>query len=207
MERVEATVERRQLESAAASYSYLRGLRLVPLGLLIILAALTNWEVGPLRHLWTFPVAALVITSASLPITRYYKEHYGRVRPSKRQQVREAVATVVSLALMIGVSLVLRSDAPWSLDLPVNSAAAAWSMVMLVTTAITLGMRKHRVIIWGSLLVVGLLPVWNGADPTNIGLLLAGLATIATGIFDHRLLARTFGSPAGLSLEARDAGA
>ena len=62
-------------------------------------------------------------------------------------------------------------------------------------------------IIWGSLLVAGLLPVWNGADPTNIGLLLAGVATIATGIFDHRLFAATFGSPVGPSLEARDAGA
>jgi hypothetical protein len=206
MERDEATVKRRQLQSAVASYSYLRGLRLIPLGLLIVLAALANWEVGPLRHLWTFPVAALLIGAACLPITRYYNEHYGRVRPSTRQQVREAVAIVLSLALMIGVSLLLRSRAPWSLDLPVNSAAAGWGMVMLGSTAITLGVRKHRVIIWGSLLVVGLLPVWNGADPTNIGLLLAGVATIATGIFDHRLLARTLGPRASLSLEARDAG-
>jgi hypothetical protein len=207
MERADTTMQRRSLESAVASYSYLRGLRLIPLGLLIVLAALTNWEVGPLRHLWVFPVAALLIGAASLPITRYYNEHYGRVRPSTRQQVREAIAVVVSLALMIGVSLLLRSHAPWSLDLPVNSAAAGWGMVMLASTAITLGVRKHRVIIWGSLLVAGLLPVWNGADPTNIGLLLAGVATIATGIFDHRLLTRTFGPPAGLSLEARDAGA
>lgn len=207
MERDEATVERRQMESAAASYSYLRGLRLLPLGLLIVLAALANWEVGPLRHLWTFAVAAALIWAVSLQITRYYNEHYGRITPSTRQQVREGAVIALSLALMIGVSLLLRSRAPWSLDLPVNSAAAGWGMVMLASTAITLGATKHRVIIWGSLLVAGLLPVWTGADPTNIGLLLAGVATIATGIFDHRLFAQTFGSPVGPSLEARDAGA
>jgi hypothetical protein len=68
-------------------------------------------------------------------------------------------------------------------------------------------LRRHHVIIFGTLLVAGLLPVWTGADPSNIGLFLAGIAFIATGIFDHRLLVRTFGPANRLKLEHGNAGA
>ena len=61
-------------------------------------------------------------------------------------------------------------------------------------------LRTYHAIIFGSLVVVGLLPVWDGADPSNTGLVLIGAAIIATGILDHRLLVRTFGSPKDLAL-------
>jgi len=207
MERVNETVERKQLESAAASYSYLKGLYLIPLGLLFVLAALANWEVGPLRHVWVFPAAALVVAAACLPIARYYHENYGRVRPSSRQQARGVVAVIVSLAVMVGGSLLLRSEASWSLDLPVNATAASFAVVMLASNAIQVGLKAHHWTIWGSVLVVGLLPVWDGADPSNVGLVLAGVAVMATGVFDHRLLVRTFGSAKVLNLRDGDAGA
>jgi hypothetical protein len=63
-------MQQTDLETAAAKYSYLRGLFFVPLGVLFILAALANWEVGPLRHTWAFPVAALAVAAACLPIGR-----------------------------------------------------------------------------------------------------------------------------------------
>ena len=81
-------MQRGNLETAAANYSYLRGLLFIPVGALFILAALANWEVGPLRHIWAFPVAAVVVGAACLPIARYYNENYGRLSPSTRQQVR-----------------------------------------------------------------------------------------------------------------------
>lgn len=62
-------------------------------------------------------------------------------------------------------------------------------------------------IVWGALLVIGALPVWNGADPSNIGLLLAGLAVILNGALDHRLFVRTFGPAEALESEDSDAGA
>jgi hypothetical protein len=69
-------------------------------------------------------------------------------------------------------------------------------------------LRRHHLMIFGTLLVAGLLPVWNGADPSNIGgLFLAGIAFIATGILDHRLLVRTFGPANRLKLEHGNAGA
>ena len=70
-------MERNKLETAAANYSYLRGLFCIPLGTLCILAALFNWEWGPLRHAWVFVGAVLVVGAACLPINRYYNENYG----------------------------------------------------------------------------------------------------------------------------------
>jgi hypothetical protein len=123
-------MERRQLEKAATNYSYLRGLLFIPGGALCIVAALGNWEVGPLRHGWAFVAAVLVIGVASLLIARYYNENYGRLTPSTSQQLRAALAVMIGVAVMIGGSLLLRSRADWSLDLPVNAIARSalpWS--------------------------------------------------------------------------------
>lgn len=200
-------MERKKLETAAANYSYLRGLFYIPLGTLFILAALFNWEWGPLRHTWVFLGAVLVIGAACLPINRYYNENYGRVTPSTRQQFRAVVATIISVAVMVGGVFLLRSRANWSLDLPVDPIAASFGLLMLAYYAIVVGLRTHHMVIWGSLLVAGLLPVWGGADPSNIGLVLTGVAVMANGIFDHRLLVRTFGSSKGLNVENSDVGA
>jgi hypothetical protein len=198
----EQTVERRALESAVANSLYLRGLGLVPLGLMFVFGALAMWEVGPLRHLGVAYLAIVLPAALLLWINRYYEEHYGRVTPSPSHRVRTMVHIAVTLAAAVGAWLLI-----WSLDLPLNAFAAAWSVTMLMATAFTVGLRKHRVIIWGSLLVAGLLPVWDGADASTSAWLLGGVAFIATGILDHRLLARTSGPRADRSLETRDAGA
>jgi 4-hydroxybenzoate polyprenyltransferase len=201
-------MEGKTLESAAPNYSYLRGLHPAPVGILLIVAALYNWEWGPLRHVWVFVACVLAAGAAGLAISRYYSEHYGRVTPSARQQVRTAAAASIGAALMLGVGFLARSRASWSLDLPVNPTAAGFALFMLTYYALTVGLRAHHIIIWGSVLVTGLLPVWGGVglgDTGNIGLVIAGMAAIATGIFDHRLLVRTFGSPQDLDLESGNA--
>src|SRR5262245_53295913 len=106
-------MEREKLETAAAKYTYLRGRFFIPLGAWFVLAALGNWEVGPLRHPWVFLVALLGIGAACFPINRYYNEHYGRLSPSTRQQVRACVAVVIGGAVMFGGALLLRSRASW----------------------------------------------------------------------------------------------
>jgi hypothetical protein len=205
--KTDEAMRRTTLETAAAKYSYLRGLLYIPAGLVIILAALANWEVGPLAEPWTFPVAALAVGAACLPISRYYNEHYVRLTPSTRQEVRGAAAIAIGLAVVAGGSLLLRSRADWSLDLPVNAVAVTFALVMLVSYAIGVGIRPHHALIWGVLLVAGALPVWTGSDPSNIGLLLAGVAVMVNGVFDHRLFVQTFGLPEGLDLEESDVGA
>lgn len=196
---------RKDLESAAANYWYLRGLLSIPVGFLFILAGLSNLEWGPLGHIWVFWVSVLVAGAAYLGITRYYNETYGRVTPSTRQQVRAAGATVISVVVVAGGVQI-----DWSLDLPVNATAASFALIMLAYYAVTVGLRAHHVIIWGALLVAGLLPVWGGVGPDstiNVGLLLVGVAMIATGIFDHGALRRSFRSAKGMNLENSNVGA
>lgn len=198
-------MERMKLESAAASYPYLRGLLSIPVALVFIVAGLTNLEWGPLDQVWVFWGAALVAGVAYLRITRYYNENYGRVTLSTRGQVRAAVATVIGVALISGgVQL------DWSFDLPVIGTVASFALIMLAFYAVTVGLKTHQVVIWGSLLVAGLLPVWGGVGPDNkinVGFVVMGVAIMATGIFDHGALKRTFESAKGMSLERGDVGA
>jgi hypothetical protein len=199
--------ERSTLTSAAARYSWLRGLFLIPLGIVFVLSALANWGVGPLRHVWAFPIAALLVGAVCLPIQRFYVEHYGRLSPSSAQQVRISIATAVGVVAMLGGSALLRSEASWSLDLPVNAIAVCFAAMMLVSYAIGVGLVTHHVVIWGALLVVGAMPVWTGADPSNIGLVLCGVAVAVCGVLDHRLFVQTFGTPTLPGHADGDAGA
>ena len=200
-------MQRRELETAAVKYSSLRGLLYIPVGGLLVLSALGNWQVGPLRHPWVFLLAALAIAAVAVVINRYYNERYGRLTPSTAQQVRAGIALVLAVALMLGGATLLRSHASWSLDLPVNAVAVCFALVMLVTYAFGVGLKAHHVVIWGTVLVAGALPVWDGPDPSNVGLLLAGVGVIVSGVFDHRLFVQTFGPPSGLDLENGDVAA
>lgn len=203
-------MERKKLESAALNNSYLRGLLTVPLGVLLILGALTNWEWGPLGHIWVFWVSVLVAGAACMGISRYYNETYGRVTLSTSQQVRVAVATIVSWRCSsrrrswLAVNRTGRLICQSTRSQP-RSPCSCWPIY-----AITVGVRAHHTIILGYVLVAGLLPLWGGvgeASTGKVGLVLAGVAAVATGIFDHRALKRTFGSSNGLNLENSNVGA
>ena len=183
-------MDRRTLETAAAKYSYLRGLLFIPGGLLGVVAALGNAAVGPFRHDWVFFLAVAVLGVATLLINRYYNDNYGRLRPSSRQQGRATVLVVVAIAVMVGGSMLLNA-----LDLAMNPIAVPFAIVMLLSYGFGVGLKAHHVIIWGALLVAGALPVWTGDDPSNTGLWLSGVAVMVCGVFDHRLFVRTFGPP------------
>lgn len=198
-------MEQRELQTAVARYSYLRGWFFIPGGALAVLAALGNWEVGPLRHPWAFALVAGLIVALCLPIARFYNNNYGRVSASPRQQARAGAATLAGVAVMIGGSLLMRSNASWSLDLPVNATAVSFAFVMLIAYGVGVGLKTYHLIICGTLLVAGALPVWNGADPSNIGLVMAGVAMALSGVFDHRLFVRTFGPPKGMDVGESDA--
>src|SRR5215218_4128111 len=152
-------MRRRAIEAAAPSYAYLRGVLAIPTGLLFLLAALGNWQVGPLRHDLVFLACVLAI----------------------------------GVAVVIGGSLLLRSRAAWSLDLPVNAIAVTFAVIMLASYAIWGVLHAHHLVVWGSLFLAGALPLWAGADPSNVGLVMCGVAVIVCGVFDHIAFVRTFG--------------
>ncbi len=186
-------MDERRPDTAAVTYSYLRGLQTVPVGVLAIVAALANADVGPLGSDWVFLLAVAIAGAAWLAIWSHYREHYGRMTPAPRQQARDAVAVVAAIAVVLLGSLLLRSRASWSLDLPVNPIAVTFAAMMLITYSLGAGVKRHQLIVWGAVLVAGALPVWTGEDPSNIGLAMAGAAVIVSGLLDHRLFVGTFG--------------
>ena len=188
-------MERGRLEGAGASYVHLRGVLAIPGGLLFILAALGNWQVGPFRHDWVFIACVLAIGAAYALIARAYRERYGRMTPSTEQQLRAAAAVALGFAVVLGGSLLLRSRAGFSLDLPVNAIAVTFAIVMLATYAIGGVLRPHHVAVYGTLLAAGALPVWHGEDPANVGLVMCGACVVACGVLDHLAFARTFPPP------------
>jgi hypothetical protein len=200
-------MERQRLEAAGTEYSYMRGLFMVPLGLLFFLSALGNWGWGAPRRTWVLVGGLLVVAVTSLAVNRYYHENYGRVTLSTRQQMRAFVATAISIPVIFAASFLVRSQMSWSLHLPLNPTAASIALLMLTAYAVSVGLKAHHVVILGSLLVAGLLPVWHGGDPSNVGMVLAGAAIILTGIFDHILLIRNFGPSGGFNLADGDVGA
>jgi hypothetical protein len=189
-------MDRMRLQDAASGYPYLRGLLTAPVGLVFVAAALGNWRWGPLRHDWVFIAVVGVVAAVAALSNRYYNENYGRVTPSPRQRRKATAASAAAVVLMVGLSMLLRSRASWSLDLPVNAIAVSFGLLMLVYYASVVGLRPHHLGIWGALVLVGALPVWNGADPSNIGLVLAGAAVVLNGLLDHRLLVRLLPPPA-----------
>lgn len=200
-------MDRGRLEAAAAEYTYLRGLLGIPAGLLAVVLALGNEAWGPFAHAGVVIACMALAGVAYLLLRRFYEDHYGRVALTSGQMNRAAVAAVVAVPIVFVGALLLRSRADWSLDLPVNPIPACFGAAMLVAYAVSVGVRIHHWVVYGALVVAGLLPFWRGADPSNIGLVMCGAAVIAAGILDHRLLVRSLGPSRGLRLEGGDAGA
>lgn len=199
--------DRRRLQSAAMDYHQLRGLFGIPLGLAFILAALGNVAWGPLKYTWVFVAGLAVIGVMALAVHRFYEDHYGRVRLSRAQSRRAVLAALPVGPFMLGAALLLRSEASWSLDLPVNPIPATFAVAILAFYAATIGIRRQHVVVLGALLIAGLAPVWHGGDPGNAGLVMCGAAVVVSGILDHRLLMRAMGSSGIMRAGESDAGA
>jgi hypothetical protein len=197
-------MDRDALESTAANYPYLQGLWAIPMGLAIPLAGISNLQDRPSGS-WLMVIGGAILLlccAGSLLIVRYYREHYGRVTPTRRREVRHAAAVVAWIAvLFVGANKYLL----WSPDGSFCVFAAAFALATLAYYAILVGLRTHHVVIWGAVLVAGLLPVWGGlgADRDALAMLPLGVALIASGVLDHRLLARSFGPPSTPSVADR----
>lgn len=184
-------MERARLESAAANYVALRGLLMIPTGIMMAVAAMSNVGWGPFRQIWVFWAAAAVSVAAALLILRHYNGTYGRITPSTRTRVKAGIAAVVIAALTFGWL-----QTSWSLDLPVSGSAALFAMIIVIQYAASgARLQPHQLIVSGVLLMAGLLPIWGDItrdNRLNLGMLLGGVAFVVIGILDHAALKRAF---------------
>ena len=180
-----------QLRSAAADYYYVRGLMQVPLGIAFIASALSNAHWEPLAREGVFLAVLALLAGLSWLANRFYDQHYGRVTPPSGRRAKATAVAMIGFVMVIGLSLLLSSNASWSLDLPVNPTAAAFGFFMLFYSAVMITLRLHHIVIWGGLVVVSLLPVWHDDD---LGLVLVGVAIMVNGVFDHLQIVRTMGA-------------
>jgi hypothetical protein len=183
-------MERKALESAGAHYLALRGLFGIPLGLIFVCSGLGNLAWGPFRHLWVFWAALGIAGLSGLAIMGYYRRRYGRVTQTARDQAKAAALTALGALLITGGIML-----DWRAGLPIDTTVATFGAMMLGYYAATVGLKLHHALIWGGLIVAGLLPVWGDVSrdsKINGGLIVMGIATAVAGLFDHLTLERTF---------------
>jgi hypothetical protein len=187
-------MERTDMTTAAAENSYFRGFFGVLGGLLLILSALGNAGWGPFDHDMAFFAGLAVLGASAVWVNQYYNDRYGRSRPTIRHHRRMAVAMFAGAPAVFLGSLLLSSRASWSLNLPLNTIAISMALITLMVVAATVTLRPHHLVIFGVLLVAGLLPVWEREGMSgNTGLWMAGIAFVINGLLDHRLLVHRFG--------------
>jgi O-antigen/teichoic acid export membrane protein len=184
-------MERRELERTAWAYTHLRGLTAIPGGLVAIVLALGNWEAGPFASPLVVIASVAVLAAAYLAIERGYRRRYGSMTPAPDSALRSRLAFWVVIALVS-----LGSTVMYELDLAINPLAIVTPIAFLASLAISRALRPHTLVIWGAVLVAGLLPIWHGPpDPGNVALVMCGLAWIAGGVLDHLAFTRTFSAP------------
>jgi hypothetical protein len=136
-----------------------------------------------------FVPAVALLGAGFLGIGRYYKASYGRVTLATGRQASYTAANVVLFGAAMGEAMLDLAIEP-----PVSVFAMTFALAMMAWLAICVGLRGDHLVVWGALLVAGLVPVWGGlSDSVSVACLPIGAATIAAGIFDHLALVRTFG--------------
>jgi hypothetical protein len=202
-------MDRRQLESAGANYPFysgIQGLYGIPLGLMYCFVALSNTSTKPLSP-WAVGGGVLLGALAFWAVNRYYQHRFGVVTPTRSRKVRTLVAAGAGFGVYIVAYQLARAVLGQPPRQPVSTMAATFALGMVVFYAMNTGLKAHHIVIWGSLLVAGLMPIW-GLDVNRdaIAYFQIGAASVASGLLDHRLLVRTFKSYQVLDLENTHAG-
>jgi hypothetical protein len=175
-----------ELASVAVRYYALRGLLLVPGGLIMIAGGLSNMPpIGaePVSDTaWYFLGAVAIAAVGYFAFNRYYVTTFGRVDPSSRTKVHLGVYTLLAgLALAAGISI------DTQFDLPVTTFGVAFGISLLIYYRVMVGLRSYHWAFLGGLALLSLVPLWGRADDkVSLVMILIGLATIGVGLFDHR---------------------
>ena len=200
-------MERRQLESTAADYPYLQGLWMIPLGIGIIVAGVSNLQSRPtgIGALALILGGLAIAGSASLLIARYYRDHYGSVTPTRDRTIRQAVAIVAWIAILfVGANQALfwAPDGP-SASTPRPSRSRPWPITRSSSACGRTTSSSGVLSSWP-----GSSPIWGGlgVDRDPLAMIPLGLAAMISGLLDQRVLARSLAVPTGDRLEGSRVG-
>lgn len=182
-------MDRKTLESAATRVTNLRGLLGIPGGLIFMAVGLGNLGWGPFAHDWVFVVVILVLVASFPLVNRFYDKRYGKVTLLPSGQLRNVFLN----AAFFGFGMIGGAVLDYSFDLSISLYAICFALAMIGWYAISVGLKAHHYVIWGVLLVAGLIPMWGSLDDkTSVAWLPVGIATIACGLMDHLTLARSY---------------
>jgi phosphatidylglycerophosphate synthase len=182
------SMEALTLARVGGRYYTLRGLLLLPTGLIFLAAGLFNTPpIGdePVSGGAPWFVVALALAAVGyVAFNRYYATTFGRVEPSKETLARITIYTVVGAALIcLGITLDMQ------LDLPVSLFGTAYGVSLLLYYRMLDVLRPYHLALLGALCVLALTPVWGHAhDPVSLAMIPMGLVTMAVGWCDHRYL-------------------
>lgn len=190
-----------ELRTVTQGYPYLQGLKVVPIGLLLMFTVSfkidwwpwEGWEFLP------FTVGAIAALAAIVWIGRYYERRFGRVSPTRTQLRRDALGTALAAIALAGGLLV-----DTTLVLPVSVFGLALAAVLLWYWSWSGGPRAYHWLLAGTLAVVSLLPLaskWLDIDLVDkradaafaLVLATAGAVYVAAGLLDHAHLVRSIG--------------
>lgn len=176
-------MERDELQVAAATVTHLRGLLAIPAGLLFINTGLSNLGWGPFGPARAFIPTLIALAVLYALLDRYYVARYGRVSVRFVHHLGYAAA--------IGTGMIVGNILDFRLTPPVSLFASMFAIGMLIWFARFVGIQRRHVVIWGGLLVVALIPIWDSFDDSvSVAWIPIGVATILAGVFDHLALVR-----------------
>ena len=192
-------MEVQELRSIATKSLYLRGLNQVPIGLLLAYWGVLGM-VGSLREntgwsfllLFVLPLGLLQI--ASRRILRFYEQTFGRVSYFSPAGLRNSLSAVpLAAGALCGLYLNGQTDSWSGSAAHLNPLLVLLGLGWLVSCWIRDILDRHHLAAWGSLIALGLFPVWGRGGFTNIGVdwlsfILYGVTMVVTGWFDHRSL-------------------
>jgi hypothetical protein len=187
----------KRMQIVTKNYSVLRGLQVVPLGLLFL--ALAAFELGWLHFSNQWILAAPIAMCGALLLYRIIGNHYDRlfgrvqgIQGNKLNRILRSVAVVVLLSEAIHIDS--------TMNLPISVTGLAFACMFFYRWRTTDTFRTHLFAMAFLMLWFSFLPLTAGFMPLNKSLipghggyeLVIGLLLTIGGLCDHWLLIRTF---------------
>jgi hypothetical protein len=181
-------------------YSSLQGLIMIPIGIWLLLLALTRqlgWS-RPGDCTFSLPALLLSILGAYF-LWRYYQRRFGEVKAGGKLAPKTGLFTIVSLILYFAFMVLLSIDQEYTRNFPVSLALVTLGLWFDIIPFFSEGQRRHYFVIGGIITFIAFLPASGLMTKQQLlggsgswAVALVGLGYCVGGLLDHWLLVRLF---------------